>query len=232
MIDRKLVLGTALVAALLAPSTARAAQCPKLAADVDDPAAVLDYDVSEAAHTGQPLEGGELEGGKVRFPGHFYEAIDDVVVTARGNTYSISKGATFKFGCYGRSPSDRNLKPALALLHGTAVVKTAAGAPGGVLTMEALADPREDATMTYRVKRTLTKKGELTLDDRLAWFGDTISQPRGTTRVKAAKSGPIVGVTPYVGPRSGTCRYVHGARLTSTGVDSKGYTKGTSSFRS
>ena len=221
---RKTVLCTAAIAAaLLTPAAADAAQCPKLVVDVDAPEAIVDY------HAGAP-EGGPLEGGKVRFPGHFYDATANVKLTIRGNTYRIAKGSTFKFSCYGRSVTDRNLKPALSLLRGKVDVKTSAHAPGGVITHEGLMDPRSDPTMTYQVRRTLTKRGELTQDDRLAWFGDMVSQPRGTTRVRARKGGPIVGVTPYVGPRPGSCRYCRKARLKSTGVDSKGYTKGSSTF--
>jgi hypothetical protein len=68
------------------------------------------------------------------------------------------------------------------------------------------------------------------MEDRARWFGGLFTQRYGTSVAEARRSGPIVGVTPYVGARSGSCRYVHGARLRSTGVDGRGYMKGSSAF--
>ena len=218
-----LALAAAVSAALLVPAAAQAKPCPKIVTSPDDPAAVVD-------HHQEQVEGGALEGGKIRFPGHFYEATAEIVVKVRGNTYWIEEGSTFKFSCYGSSASDKRLKPALDLLEGSVKVKTVSGRPGGVMTPEGLYDPRKDSTMVFTVKRTLTSDAELTLDDMMAWFANLRTQRLGTTTVTAPKSGPIVGVTPYVGQNSGSCRYVHGARLTSTGYDSKGFTKGRATY--
>ena len=210
----------ALAALLLTPAAAQAAgdPCPKVSADVDKPGAVVDF------HDGA-REGEVPEGGKIRYPGHFFDATDDIVVTASGNTYRIAKGSTFKFSCYGASIKDPYRGPALMLLTGAVKVTTGQKTPGGVITEEGLFDPRTDPTMVFTVSRKLARK-HLDIEGKMAWFANYRSQPHGTTKVKAAKSGPIVGVTPYVGKNPGSCRYVHGARLT-TKNDSG---KGTSSF--
>jgi hypothetical protein len=79
--------------------------------------------------------------------------------------------------------------------------------------------------MTYTVSRKLTG-ANLDMDGRLRWFNFSAKQPSGTTKVSAPKKGPIVGVTPYVGERKGSCRYVHAATLTTKGS----YGKGTASY--
>ena len=219
---RPLVAAAVTAAALLALPAAAHAACPKMTGEVDEPEAVLDFSADSE------LVGGPLEGGKVHFPGHFYEATGAIVLEVLGNEYSISKGAVFKLTCYGSSAADKNLKPALMLMHGKVRVKTGAKKPGGVVTPEGLIDPRTDPTMTFSVERKIRTKADL--DAILDWFAENTSQPKGTTKAKAPKGGPIIGVTPYVGPRSGTCRYVHAARLTLKGFNSKGYSTGTSSF--
>ena len=223
MTRRTTILAAVLGAALLAPSAAHAKPCPKLTATVDDPAAIVDYNQKSP-------DGGAPTGGKLRYPGHFFDATDDVVVKVKGNTYSVSGGSTFKFSCYGKSKADRHLKPSLDLLRGEVDVKSGAADPGAVLTHEGLFDPRNDPTMTFTIRRTLTSDAELTVADRMNWFANFLSQRLGTTVAEARKSGPIVGVTPYVGPRRGSCRYVHAARLKSKGHDSKGYTTGTAFY--
>ena len=57
----------------------------------------------------------------------------------------------------------------------------------------------------------------------ISWFAFFPDQPQGTTTITAPTH---VGVTPYVGPKPGSCRHVHGARLTTTtqyGVGSASY---------
>jgi hypothetical protein len=223
MTRRTMIVTVAFGAALLVPSAAHASGCPKLAATVDDPAAIVD-------HNSKAPDGEAPAGGKLRYPGHFFDATADVVVKVRGNTYRVSEGATFQFSCYAKSKADRHPKPSLDLLQGDVDAETGAAHPGAVLTHEALLDPRRDPTMRFSVSRELTSDDELTLTDKMKWFANVVTQRLGTTVMTTKKSGPIVGVTPYVGPRSGSCRYVHGARLTSKGHDSKGYSIGTATY--
>ncbi len=205
---------------LLAPASASAAQekCAKTAT-------VKDGDVQHFLKA--PLEGEPLEGTTIRRRSGYYKADSAVKLSYAGNTYSIESGAMFKIVCYGKSVRSGLTLPALDLLSGEVTVKTDAKKPGGVVTTEALSDPRSDPTMTFSVSRTL-RDGEPDADDIVAWIAGYISSPKGTTRVKS-DGKPIVGVTPYVGSKRGVCRYVHGAKLTSKGT-SKGFFTGTATY--
>lgn len=203
-----------LIFALPAAAAHAAVPCPKISAPVTgDKAGITDFNPD------QP-EGGELEGNRIRFPGHFYKTEDAIRIVVRGNRYTVGPDSIFKFSCYGRSRADKKLKPALDLLRGSVEVRTSAAAPGGVTTEEGLYDPREDPTMTYTVTRTLSMTGEPSLEDILGWFAGFADQPTGTTNV--VSTGSTVGVTPYVGSRRGSCRYVHKARLTTKGRYGRG----------
>ena len=210
----------ALSVALIAPSSAHALEekCKKTA--TVESGDVLHHESFEAAEP--------LSGATIRRRSGFYRAESTVKLDYADNAYTIEPGSIFKIVCYGRSVKTGMTLPALDLLKGEAKVKTAAGKPGGVVTTEGLIDPREDPTMTFTVSRKLAKAGEPSTDALLAWFAGYISAPLGTTTVDT-NGKPDVGVTPYVGPKPGTCRYVHGAKLTSKGR-SKGYFTGTASY--
>ena len=70
---RTIILPVALAAALLAPAAAQAKPCPKLVGTVDEPEAIVDYN---QAHP----DGAAPSGGKLRYPGHFFDATEDIVV--------------------------------------------------------------------------------------------------------------------------------------------------------
>ncbi len=169
-----------------------------------------------------------LEGDTIRRRSGFYRAGSTVKLDYAGNAYTIDKGTIFKLGCYGRSVKTGMTLPLVDLLKGEVKAKTVAKQPGGVVTTESLVDPREDETMTFTVTRTLTSGDEPTPKQILAWFAGYISAPKGKTTARS-DGKPIVGVTPYVGERRGTCRYVHKAVLTSKGT-SKGYFTGTAVY--
>jgi hypothetical protein len=172
-------------------------------------------------------EGTAVADGKVRFPGHFYEATSEVVLRVKGNRLTIARGSTFKLSCYGRSRT-APLWPAVMLLQGSVTLTTAKARPAGVTTEEGLYDPRTVTAMRYRVSRTLSSKSSPTFEEKLRWFGDQSNQPTGTTKVRSMSRGVIVGVTPYVGKGKGRCRYVRSARLTTKGS----YGNGTARFTS
>jgi hypothetical protein len=179
-------------------------------------AAVIEY--SQA----QP-EGVHLKGTTIHSPGHFYELLRPVVLQLKGNKISVSKGSIFKLRCYRHSRTSRPL-PGVDLMRGSLKIKSVEADPAGILTEEGLFDPRNTANLAYAVKRILTTHGELTLLKKMTWFAGFGNQPVGTTTVASAG---IVGVTPYVGLSPGSCRYVHGARLTTT----RGYGVGTAAYR-
>ena len=212
----------ALSVALVAPSSAHALEekCKKTATvESGDVLHHQSFDASEP-----------LSGDTIRRRSGFYRAESTVRLDYADNAYTIEAGSIFKIVCYGKSVKTGLTLPALDLLKGEAKVKTAAGKPGGVVTTEALIDPRDDPTMTFTVSRKLAKGGEPDADALMAWFAGYISAPLGTTRVDT-DGKPIVGVTPYVGSKRGTCRYVHGAKLISKGR-SKGYFTGSATYTS
>lgn len=183
--------------------------CPAYGPEVIFGAAgIVDHALSDGA------EGAPLEGRRLKSRGHFYEATADAQLDVLGNRARITKGTIFKFGCYSASRTSPRY-PAVVLLRGRVAASTVGSEPLGVVTNEGLMDPRQDKTMNYRIDRR-TKKANLDLADKLMWVGNIFGQPIGTTTVRST-SGAIVGVTPYVGEGPGRCRYVHRARLTSTG---------------
>ena len=204
------------LSAASAASASELAGCPKLTAQIlSGQSGVTEY--SQASPTGGPLLGATLE-----YPGHFYQLARPLELRLKGNTIAVSSGAIFKFSCYAHTRTSRKL-PAVNLLKGSLTITTSEDDPAGVISEEGLFDPRSDATIVFTVKRTLAKRGELTMDDKIHWFANFSDQPTGATTI-ASRS--IVGVTPYVGPRIGTCRYVHAARLATHG----GYGKGTATY--
>ena len=210
------VAGGAIAAA--GPSSVDAGACPSMNAQVTGAAnAVVEF---SSAHP----NGVHLKGTAIHSPGHFYELLQPVVLKLQGNTISVSKGSIFKLTCYRRSRTSRPM-PAVDLMRGSLKITTAvANDPAGILTEEGLFDPRLGGKLVYTVNRSLTKRGALTLLQKMTWLAGFRDQPMGTTTVASAG---IVGVTPYVGANPGSCRYVHGARLTTT----SGYGVGTATYR-
>ena len=210
----------ALAIALIAPSSAHALEekCKKTAT----------VESGDVLHHSSFEESAPLSGDTIARRSGFYRADSTVKLDYAGNAYTIEKGAIFKIVCYGKSVQSGMTLPALDLLKGEVKVKTADKKPGGVVTTEGLIDPRDDPTTTFEVSRTLRKGGEPSAEAILNWFAGYITAPLGTTKV-STDGKPIIGVTPYVGAKRGTCRYVHGAKLTSKGT-SKGYFTGTASY--
>ena len=161
-------------------------------------------------------------------PGHFFDATDDIVVKVKGNRYAIEQGSTFKFSCYGTSRADRKLKPTVDLLVGTVEVKTGP-APRGVVTLDGLFDPRKDKTMAFSVERTLTSERSS------RWTTAANGSPACSPAVRHdGRRGPQVGPDRR---RDALRRHQQRqlplrARLAprSTGVDGKGYMKGTAFY--
>jgi hypothetical protein len=198
-------------------SAGQAPACPPASAEIVKGAAgVVEY--SPGHEDGAPLHGKSLT-----YPQRFYRLNADVELRFRGNSIQASKGSILKLGCYRISRTSRPL-PAVNLLLGALKVSSTGEHPAGVITEEGLFDPRVTKELVYTVKRQLTKPGEVTMKQLISWFAFFPDQPKGTTTVSSPKP---IGVTPYVGEKAGSCRYVHGARLTTT----TRYGVGTATYR-
>lgn len=212
------------IALLIAPAAAEAAalKCKKTATVVSGD--VLRHTVFD--QPGEPIEGDTITRGA-----QFFSAASKVVLDFAGNTYTIEEGTIFLQSCYGRSVKTGMTLPGIDMLKGEIKVKTGARTPGAIITTEGFYDPRTDYTMTFEATRTLHKNNAAPKPEQLrSWYYGYISAPLGATRV-STDGKPIVGVTPYVGSKPGTCRYVHGATLISKGTR-KGYFTGTATYRS
>ena len=119
------------------------------------------------------------------------------VVAVQGVRFRLSQEANFRYGCFGHSPAQGALYPRIALNRGKVVATTRAGRPGAVSTGMGMADPFADAAMTFEVKA-----------------GGRPEYPVVTMR-RTAGDGKV-NVTPYAGPRPGTCRQVGTARFAFT----------------
>ena len=212
----------ALAIALIAPSTVQAAgyKCKKTATVTSGD--VLRF--TNFAEPGVPISGDTITRGAA-----FYRAESKVELDFAGNDYTIAAGTIFMQSCYGRSVKTGMTLPGLDMLKGEMKVKTGAKTPGAIITTEGFYDPRTDYTMTFEVSRTLKKAGEPGPDQLRDWYAGYITAPKGTTKV-STDGKPIVGVTPFVGPKRGTCRYVHKATLTSSGTTRDGYFTGSAKY--
>ncbi|MGH8862967.1 MAG: hypothetical protein ACRDVG_17310, partial [Jatrophihabitantaceae bacterium] len=71
------------------------------------------------------------------------------------------------------------------------------------------------AATSFSVVRTLRQHTALTMNQRVNWYLGYRNQPAGTT-ISRTRTNLRVNITPYVGPRHGSCRQVHSAVLTTT----------------
>jgi hypothetical protein len=114
----------------------------------------------------------------------------------------------------------------MGLMVGTLEVSTSAKTPGAVSNEEGLFGPISPYKMRYRVTRKLNTDAEITVGDRIAFYAALANQRTGTTTAKTL-DGHTVNVTPYVGPKPGTCRHADWASLKTT----TGWGKGTASYK-
>ena len=225
VVMRRRTTGLLVLALLIAPASADAAgyKCKKTA--TIERGEVLRF--TNFAEPGVPVSGDTITRGSA-----FFQAASDVKLDLAGNLYTIAEGTIFMPSCYGRSVQTGMTLPGLDMLKGEMKVKTDGDKPGAIITTEGFYDPRTDYTMTFEATRTLHKNNAAPTPEQLrSWYAGFISAPLGATRV-STDGKPIVGVTPFVGPKRGTCRYVHGATLISKGTTRKGYFTGTATYRS
>jgi hypothetical protein len=136
--------------------------------------------------TGRPVEGAvqELRRGRT----HPYAVTGGpAAVVFQGVRYRLAAGSQFLLGCYGESRAVGARFPRLVLGAGRATVTTAEGRTGAVSNAAAMVNPKTRIAMTFVVEAHSFSQLRVTKD------------PRATG---------LVAVTPYAGPRKGTCRYV------------------------
>lgn len=153
------------------------------------------------------------KGDTLRRP-HAYEARRKSKIRFQGVTFKLARGSWFALGCFGHSVAQGAIFPSVTLHKGQVKMISSRGAPGSVVTNEAMADPFADRGMRIVVKRR-PKNDPLRL---------------GKTWVDKVKGSGYVNLTPYVGPRPGTCRQVDGGRFTSKKFV-HGYFRGTARYR-
>jgi hypothetical protein len=197
------------------------ATCPSTAAIVRTEGTGTVLDFSAKAPAGVPLQGNLLH---LQTSGHFYQ-LAGLSITLRwgSNIYSISRDATVALSCYGQAKGTNVFYPALRMLDGSATLQVSPSEPGGILTNEGLYGPIPGQQIrhgyTFRVTRVLHHTANP--ESEVIWFANYENQPTGTSTI-VTKDSSLVNVTPYVGPRRGSCRHVHKAILSSTGMQSVG----------
>ncbi|MGH3498717.1 MAG: hypothetical protein ACRDP1_14745 [Nocardioidaceae bacterium] len=139
--------------------------------------------------------------------------------------YQVSRGTTFALGCYGDAAGQPTSHPSLRMLVGRIAVLSPAYKNAGVDTMEALVTTDYDRSRTSYVVTRKTNQAHPSYASVMHWFLGYSNQPAGTTTMTSGR-GVITRVTPYVGPRIGSCRHVHWAQLHTIG-----WHKGTAHYR-
>lgn len=141
-----------------------------------------------------------------------------LTLTFGGDRFNLSGNAIFALTCSGVSKAQGAIMPTITVLQGTIVVHTTRTVLGAVFAEEALVGPvTSNPAMTYTVTRTTNKKN-LTPNQKFSWLANYTNQPAGTLTTKSDSAGKLINVTPYVGPRIGSCRHVKSAQLHTTSV--------------
>ena len=209
-----------------AASATPAAGCPHFSAFVSkaDAVHVMDFDFSRGVlsatnpattpyqHSPQkaPLKGTSLPTGD-----HVFTASATITLHFGRMTYLIAQGSIFDLGCAGQSKG-APLEPSVYLESGRIRAHDPLAYSGAVNTFEGLygAVPGWHSALSFSVVRTPTKAIS-TLYDFVESSSMTTSSVRGITGVTMVGAGHL-NVTPYAGPRIGSCRHVRLADLNSS----------------
>jgi hypothetical protein len=147
---------------------------------------------------GQRHPSGDTFGKKVLHRHNAYELSGKRITLEFGtNHYQLSDGSIFMLNCSGESVSEPAIMPSLIVLRGKIRVHTTKSRNGSVYTEEALFGPLAGSNKPMKL-----------------WFANVVDQPQGTSRGVTTTSSKL-NVTPYVGPKQGTCRAVQSAKLVS-----------------
>lgn len=129
-----------------------------------------------------------------------YRAMESTEVKSLSSTATIARGTNVLLACYGTAVGQPAINPDLSIMHGTVTVHDAGKRPLGVLTLAALVTPYE---------------GELAAHPKLGYVvKDHESNTQfPTTVLHTLRGTPSINVTPYAGPRPGSCRHAIWAKL-------------------
>ena len=215
------------LAPLATATVASAAGCPSFAAYVSkaDATHVTDFNFSQGVLSAtnpvstpyqQSPQKGRLSGTLLSSSGsHVFTTSAPVTLHYGPMTYNIAAGSIFDLGCAGQSKG-APLKPSVYLEAGRIEAHDPRGFSGAVTTFEGLygAIPGWLSALQFSVVRTPAKTIS-TLYEFVESSDMSTSSVRGLTAVKVIGVGHI-NVTPYAGPRIGTCRHVLVADLNSS----------------
>lgn len=217
---------TALLPLATQPSTAFAVGCPTFPASVSaaDAPNVTVYDFSKglASPTDPkitpyqsyakraPLAGTSLPSQS----GFNFVASKSITLRYGQMVYHVASGSMFTLECAGESKGAA-LKPSLFLESGRVLAQDPSSFSGAVTTLEGLygAIPGSHGGLKFLVVRNPVKPITMLADFLESGYNSTQSV-RGTTTVRIAQAGHL-NITPYVGPRIGTCRHVQVSVLNS-----------------
>jgi hypothetical protein len=152
------------------------------------------------AQTGQPS--GEPVTTLHRGRSHVYAVSAAATLVFQGVRYELAHGSQFVIGCFGETKGAKARFPRLALGVGRVIVTTVEGTPGAASNAAAMVNPQSREAMTFTVRA------------KSYW------------RLVATKRRSAPGrlaVTPYAGPRKGTCRYVRATAALDAKADTASY---------
>ena len=134
-----------------------------------------------------------------------------------GMTYVFSPGSFFSMTCSGQAKG-APLKPTIYLGAGKVFVEDPRSFSGGAMSLEGLYGSVPGARGALQFTLTRTPVGPVTSLIDFIWTvsGRYTTSIRGTSTVVIRRGGHL-NVTPYAGPRIGSCRHVRAALLNSAG---------------
>jgi hypothetical protein len=195
---------------LIAPLAAAALLAPASAASAGDCHNTAKLASGELSRLD---DGRHLEKGATIRRGPPYKAERKSKIRFQGATFKVADGSEMTLSCFGESAAEGAIHPSVWLWKGQVKVIAAAGRPGAIITNEAMAGPIAHGAIRIVVKRRRKSP----------------TSNFGRTWVDRVKGGEV-NLTPYVGPRPGTCRYVDGGVFTSKRLVN-GYFRGTARYR-
>ena len=203
---KALLAAVAAASVLVAPATAAAAAA---AAKECDKTAKLASGKLERQTDGKHVQAGAT----LRRPDPFH-AESAAKIRFDGVVYKVRRGSEFLLACFGHTVQQGAIYPRLSLHKGHAKLFARSGAPGAISTIEAMSDPFADRAMRIVVTRRLTKP----------------NRPFGRTVVDKVHGRGSVNITPYVGPKPGTCRQGDGGTFVSKKFVG-GFFRGSANYR-
>jgi hypothetical protein len=208
-------LAVALLVVLPSAASARASHCHGNAT-ISAVAGITDHNfIGQPGPTGTLAS--PLASPTLRF-GHVYQLGNTRATVTFGDVRFLATAETvLSLGCFGQVVGGP-LLPSLRLESGSVTVLGSVDHPGGVDTVEALANPvlGYPRPLRFTVTRKLTVAGPPSEEGMFLDAGHFIEAPLGTTTVVTDGAG-YTNITPYVGESPGSCRHAERAQLRTTG---------------